>query len=60
MAGWDDVVNEIRSTKSDYDIVRNKYLKKLSKYTGRCTIAYYSSWLTKGSNIDSVLSSGVN
>ena len=54
MAGWDDVVNEIRSTKSDYDIVRNKYLKKLSKYTGRCTIAYYSSWLTKGSNIPNI------
>lgn len=54
MAAWDDIINEIRFTniKSSYDVVRNKYLKKLSEYTGRNVIAYYSAWLTK-SNINS-------
>lgn len=47
MAGWDDILKEIKSTKSQFDFVRNKYMDNLEKYTGRNVIAYYSSWLTK-------------
>lgn len=54
MAGWDDVLNELNSTLSQADYVRRKYLKKLSDYTGRNTIAYYSAFLNKmdASNTD--------
>lgn len=47
MAGWDDILKELGVTPSSTDIVRRKYLKNLSKYTGRNTIAYYSAFLTK-------------
>ena len=30
-----------------YDIIRRKYLRKLSEKTGRNTILYYSGWLQK-------------
>jgi ATP-dependent protease ClpP protease subunit len=33
---------------SGHDVVRRKYLRELSEYTGRNTIAYYSGWLQKG------------
>ena len=54
MAGWDDVLKELNETMSQSDFVRGKYLRKLSEYTGRNTIAYYSSFLDKpnASNID--------
>ena len=32
---------------SPHDVVRRNYLKKLSEYTGRNTIVYYSGWLQK-------------
>lgn len=50
MAGWDDILFEIRGTKSQFDIVRHKYMADLETFTGRNVIAYYSAWLTK-SNI---------
>lgn len=53
MAGWDDIIKETRSFDSPYDVVRRNYLKSLSKYTGRNTIIYYSSFLTK-SNVQGV------
>lgn len=48
MPNWNQVLKEIEAapTKSSIDAVRRRYLKSLSKYTGRCTIAYYSGWLT--------------
>lgn len=54
MAGWDDILKELGETLSQYDYVRRKYLKRLSDYTGRNTIAYYSAFLNKpnASNID--------
>lgn len=53
MAGWDDILKEIQSTKSECDMIRYKYLSKLSKYTGRNVIAYYSAFLMKNvANID--------
>ena len=47
MAGWDDVLKELGQTPSPQDFVRRDYLAKLSEYTGRNTIAYYSGWLSK-------------
>lgn len=44
---WSLVLGEIQNTSSQTDIIREKYLKLLSEYTGRNVIAYYSSWLTK-------------
>ena len=46
MAGWDDIINEIAETKDPADMVRKKYMDKLSELTGRNTIAYYSAWLS--------------
>jgi len=45
-----EIQNEIQahaSLGSSLDIVRRKYLKKLSEITGRNTILYYSGWLQK-------------
>ena len=47
MANWKDILNELKEAGSTHDIVRRKYLKKLSSITGRNTIAYYSGWLQK-------------
>lgn len=54
MAGWDDVLKELNSTPSQADYVCRKYLKELSDYTHRNTIAYYSAFLSKPSanNVD--------
>lgn len=46
MANWADILNEIDGG-SNFDLVRRRYLKKLSNYTKRNTIAYYSGWLQK-------------
>lgn len=53
MPNWDEVLRELRTTpdKPDQlaiDIVRRKYLRRLSELTGRNTIAYYSAFLSKG------------
>lgn len=47
MAGWDDIIKELGETISPVDQMRKKYLGELSDYTGRNTIAYYSSFLDK-------------
>ena len=47
MGSWNDILKEVNETQSQYDYVRRKYLKELSDYTGRNTVAYYSSWLNK-------------
>ena len=47
MPGWGDILNELGQTPSQHDVVRRKYLSKLSKLTGRNVITYYSAWLTK-------------
>ena len=51
MPNWSDVLNEVKGTppsnnESPLDIVRRRYLTKLSRYTKRPAIAYYSGWLT--------------
>jgi len=53
MPNWDEVLEELRTTPDDndqsaIDIVRRKYLRNLSKLTGRNSIAYYSGFLSKG------------
>ncbi|MBQ7561130.1 MAG: hypothetical protein IJS99_04780 [Synergistaceae bacterium] len=56
MPDWSEIIKEIQifEIATNFDIVRRKYLKKLSEYTKRNIIAYYSSWLTKQSvqNLD--------
>lgn len=48
MPSWSDLLEEVRAAGSTYDVIRRKYLKDLSRYTGRNTIVYYSGWLQKG------------
>ena len=53
MPNWNEVIVEIQKeqqknpTLNPLDIVRRKYLKKVSEISGRNTIAYYSGWLQK-------------
>lgn len=47
MPNWHDILNEIGKIGSPHDVVRRNYLKKLSDYTDRNTIVYYSGWLQK-------------
>lgn len=47
MHNWHDIINEINKLGSPFDVVRRSYIKKLSEYTGRNTIIYYSGWLQK-------------
>ncbi|MGH7270288.1 MAG: SDH family Clp fold serine proteinase [Polyangiaceae bacterium] len=48
MPSWNDLLDECRQTGSGHDVVRRKYLKKLSDHTKRNVIVYYSGWLQKG------------
>ena len=41
------VISEINNTPNAVDAISNKYLENLSNLTGRNTIAYYSSFLSK-------------
>ncbi|MEZ5758603.1 MAG: hypothetical protein R3D86_10315 [Emcibacteraceae bacterium] len=45
MGSWNEILDEIQSHPSALDDVRRKYLKELSDYTKRNTVAYYSGWL---------------
>lgn len=47
MPNWSSLLKEINQLGSQYDILRRKYVKSLSNYTGRNTICYYSGWLQK-------------
>lgn len=47
MPNWSDLVKEIGQLGSPFDILRRKYLKELSEYTGRNVICYYSGFLQK-------------
>lgn len=50
MATWDEIgteLQEVGAAGSPYDVVRRKYVRKLSEITGRNTIIYYSGWLQK-------------
>jgi hypothetical protein len=45
MPDWNEILNEIKASGSTLDIIRRKYLKKLSELTKRNVIIYYSGWL---------------
>ena len=47
MPSWNQILDEINTcdNKHPYDVVRQKYLTKLSEKTERNVIAYYSGWL---------------
>lgn len=47
MPNWSEVLAEIQQYPGGLDLVRRKYLRKLSRLTGRNVIAYYSGWLQK-------------
>jgi hypothetical protein len=48
MPSWNELLDECRHTGSGNDVVRRKYIARLSEKTGRNTIVYYSGWLQKG------------
>jgi hypothetical protein len=57
MPTWGEILQELREVmekkhKPPFDIVRRKYLRKLSEYTGRDTILYATNW-TQPTNIPS-------
>ncbi len=47
MANWNQIQQNINNQGSTFDITRKTYLKKISAYTKRNTVAYYSAWLQK-------------
>jgi ATP-dependent protease ClpP protease subunit len=60
MPNWKEVLDEIQreavnNPNTALDIVRRRYLKKLSEKTDRNTIAYYSGWLQKPNNADTII-----
>ena len=54
MTGISEITKQLGVTPTPLDIIRRKYIKELSKYTGRETIAYYSGWLSKPNNVPGV------
>ena len=49
MPNWHELLNESKEAGSTQDILRKKYLVKLSRMTGRNVVIYYSGWLQKAS-----------
>lgn len=47
MPNWSQILTEIGSAGSVYDVVRRRYLRELGNLTGRNVIVYYSGWLQK-------------
>jgi len=47
MPSWNELLDECRTTGGGNDVVRRKYLAKLSEHTKRNVIIYYSGWLQK-------------
>ena len=58
MPSFREIQKEIegKDPETPYDVVRRKYLKKLSDKTQRNTILYYSGWLQKPKNIGALMS----
>jgi ATP-dependent protease ClpP protease subunit len=44
---WNQLLDEVRTAGSVYDVTRRKYLRQLYELTGRNVITYYSAWLQK-------------
>ena len=61
MPDWREVSAEIESNNiSSLDVVRRKYLKIVNKYTGRNTIAYYSAFMQKNSDVVAIDDNDMN
>lgn len=55
MATWNEIGDEIQRVQAGggpHDVVRRRYLARLSETTGRNTISYYSGWLQKSQIAD--------
>lgn len=63
MPTWGDLLREIREDwtinpeagEVDLDGMRRKWIVKLSEYTKRNTVAYYTDWMGKGGDVSIVL-----
>ena len=57
MPNWNRVLDELNkeATESPQDRVRRRYLQRLSEYTKRNVIAYYSGWLQKPGVLSSIM-----
>ena len=60
MPNWKNILDEVNAAGSTYDGIRRKYIKKLSKITGRNVIVYYSGWLQKPQLATKGLDFGIN
>lgn len=62
MASWNEILVEIQECphKNAVDEVRRSYIKKLSKYTNRNVIIYYSAWLTKSAEQTDIVDYDMN
>lgn len=49
MANWNQIQQDINNKGSTFDITRKSYLRKISLYTKRNIVVYYSGWLQKNS-----------
>jgi Serine dehydrogenase proteinase len=47
MPAWNEILNETKAAGSTQDVIRRRHLKRLSSYTKRNVILYYSGWLQK-------------
>lgn len=47
MPDWSQILKEVNTAGSQYDIIRRRYLDELQQKTGRNVIVYYSGWLQK-------------
>lgn len=47
MPNWSDLLREIASTGSSFDVLRRKYVRDLARYTKRNVICYYSGFLQR-------------
>lgn len=47
MPTWHNLLQDMKTRGSVYDVVRREWLKKLADYTQRNVIVYYSGWLQK-------------
>ena len=47
MPNWNQVLNQVNTAGSAFDVIRRQYLVQLHEKTGRNVIVYYSGWLQK-------------
>lgn len=60
MPSWSEILSEINSTSNVFDQTRRKYICKLSEYTNRNTIIYYSAFLQKSNLFEHGVDFGIN